>query len=525
MPVIYPHLVKELNKNLKIAIPVVSGDTIALNNTCKSDENLKAFFFGKKKIKVIENVVEIEKEVDDNIFSSLDSLQSDIEKKYLMACTSREQFKGLEKLYEQVIECQNTLKEISEWAEDHFRTTHYSEVPKEILDTLSADPYIGAIGLDPKGRDNLVRFRNMSDCTFGIRESEGMPVSIFASKMRDFFKDNESLISENHNQWVTSLGAVDNKTWKEGVLEELEVLSQTTEYSEASNASQLQQILDKLTTKFKEVESVHNPEKLFRDSLARQQHFTGDSSKNTDACDYLGGIVGLDQGESLEYMDLMPYIRSFIQWDDLEVISEREKGVFEEVHESGYGFDGNSNAQTMYEERMSIAIQFLIGTANLVLKRKGKTDSNFGMVLEGVFIESEKKSLIGGSFLMIDSLLGKLSYTVSEEGITLVSQFSDVVMEWLNEKRVDLGIKEEITEEDVKEIKNLFTGNFRTIKGSPHFDEFLIRQEGGSIWKNIEGTISTDLRNVLKYGFKKEVGDVPEFEEGVRYFNSKSPLL
>ena len=84
-------------------------------------------------------------------------------------------------------------------------------------------------------------------------------------------------------------------------------------------------------------------------------------------------------------------------------------------------------------------------------------------------------------------------------------------MEWLNEKKVDLEIEEEITEEDVKEIKKLFTGNFRQIKGSPHFDEFLIRQEGGPIWSYTGGHISADLRNILKYGFKKEVGDVPEF--------------
>ena len=79
-----------------------------------------------------------------------------------------------------------------------------------------------------------------------------------------------------------------------------------------------------------------------------------------------------------------------------------------------------------------------------------------------------------------------------------------------------------ITNEDVKEIKKLFTGNFRQIKRSPHFDEFLIRQEGGPIWSYIGGHISADLRNILKYGFNKEVGEVPELGEVVTFLSKNS---
>ena len=50
------------------------------------------------------------------------------------------------------------------------------------------------------------------------------------------------------------------------------------------------------------MDSVHNPETLFRDSLERKG-YSGDKDNNTDICDYLGVIVGLDKekGESLEY--------------------------------------------------------------------------------------------------------------------------------------------------------------------------------------------------------------------------------
>lgn len=106
------------------------------------------------------------------------------------------------------------------------------------MDTLSADPSIGAIGLDPKGRDSLVRFRGQSDCTFGIRRSEGPSRNIFSSKMRAFFKDNESSISDNHNKWLATVGELDNNTWKESVLENLNKLSQTEDYTEHDNNRQ-----------------------------------------------------------------------------------------------------------------------------------------------------------------------------------------------------------------------------------------------------------------------------------------------
>ena len=106
---------------------------------------------------------------------------------------------------------------------------------------------------------------------------------------------------------------------------------------------------------------------------------------------------------------------------------------------------------------------------------------------------------------MVDTFINNI---MPIEGESLVNQLYNKVIEWLNENRVGLGIEDKITEADSKEIKDIFTGNFRTIQESPHFDEFLIRQEGGSIWINIVGVIGTDFKNVLKYGFKKEVGEV-----------------
>ena len=65
----YKYLSVDSKGHLRVIMPIVSGDTIGLDNTCKASKELKSFFYGKKKIKVEKNGVEIEKEIDDNIFT------------------------------------------------------------------------------------------------------------------------------------------------------------------------------------------------------------------------------------------------------------------------------------------------------------------------------------------------------------------------------------------------------------------------------------------------------------------------
>ena len=165
----YKNLVRDVKGDLTIRVPVISGNKIGLDNTCKSDKALEDFFFSK-----------------DNIYNTLESLKSDIEKEYLMACTSLEQIKDLEKLYEQVIKYQHDINEISQWRDVVKETM--SEIPKEILDTLAVDPFIGAISLDPKGRDDFVRIRGIGSCTFGIRSYEGVSEQILSKALRSFLK-------------------------------------------------------------------------------------------------------------------------------------------------------------------------------------------------------------------------------------------------------------------------------------------------------------------------------------------------
>ena len=203
--------------------------------------------------------------------------------------------------------------------------------------------------------------------------------------MYDFFRKNifmgEEVEHENLMKYIKAMIVwdklevfPDNKTWKDGVLEELKELLQT---SSASNADQLQLILNTLDDKVKETPyKKNNPSTLFRKFLeengySSNEEKTDDSGNKDDfesMYDFFRKNIFLD--EEVEPENLMRCIKA-IGWDELNFFPEREKGLLEEIYR-GVDFEGNTNASSMVEERMSIAIQFLIGTANLVLKKRRK---------------------------------------------------------------------------------------------------------------------------------------------------------
>ena len=286
----YKHLAINSNNELIIIMPVITGDTIGLDNTCKAGEVISSFLHG-----------------DNSVFVSLQRLKDDIENKYLLSCRKPSQIMELEKLWKQVISCQEEMDELS------FDGSAKSRIPTEVLETLLADPYVGAIGLDPKGVDNALSFRSISACSFGIRKSEGRPEQkILSTALFQFFKDNKQQITEKHNKWKAQFSAVDNKTWKASVLDEL--LNSFQE--KVVNPDTLQEILNFLNHHFRAVGSPHIPEQLFRGGLATED-YPGDHNKNDDICKYYRNTLKIDDNKNLYTTDIIPSIKYFIEWDFL----------------------------------------------------------------------------------------------------------------------------------------------------------------------------------------------------------------
>ena len=322
---------------------VIRGDKIGLDNTCMAHEELRAFFDG-----------------EESVFQSLKRFTADIKQKCLWSSANNDHIEKSLKLMHQASTIEVYLK-ASRVKLD------LSTIPAEVMRTLKADPFIDAIGLDPMHRDNILRYREMSTCSFGIRESEGVVMSLFRDALIGFFKKNKHSIIDNHNHFSATSAELGNATSKRDVLNELS--KKIADFQEKQiNANTLQMILDFLNTKFKEKKSVHDPEKLFRLSLAKQK-YKGDMNNNEEICEYFERVVS----QGITCINIVNYIIDFIEWDNLEVFSEQKvKGVFERIHESGKDFHKWQKARDIYEERMNVAIQFFIATANLVLKRKGK---------------------------------------------------------------------------------------------------------------------------------------------------------
>ena len=131
------------------------------------------------------------------------------------------------------------------------------------------------------------------------------------------------------------------------------------------------------------------------------------------------------------------------------------------------------------------------------------------MAIEGVYLDDNQKKKVNEDAVMIDLFITRLGEVASNNKMNFIEQLPNEIIKWMNEK-VQLGIKEDISDVDIEEIKSIFSSNFRAIQGSKHFDEFLIRHEGGAIWRSIEKWIATEFRNILKIGLEEHNIKVPE---------------
>ena len=86
-------------------------------------------------------------------------------------------------------------------------------------------------------------------------------------------------------------------------------------------------------------------------------------------------------------------------------------------------FISGKKARDIYEERMNIAIQFFIGTANSVLKKNGKTISNFGMAIEGVYLSNSGEKKFNANAAMTGSLINKLRELISNKQVSLLISY------------------------------------------------------------------------------------------------------
>ncbi|HJN37628.1 MAG TPA: hypothetical protein QF353_02510 [Gammaproteobacteria bacterium] len=427
---------------LYVMMPVISGNTIGLDNTCQAGVELKGYFYDKKGLNSVKEYQEV---LTGNI-GMLNQLEGRENQKKVW----QQQLTDLTK-YEGILE--NFSRKKPNWVEAFNR--EYPPVPNEIQQVVKEGKNLSSILLAPKGPDDLLRLTNY---TFSLKRDLAYrgEEEVFAKALREGMKGVK----------ITTKGIDD--IFKDASIEDVS--------EEGDVEERIKTIMGKMQAWLGEDYNVQ--EEVYANKGVVD--LGGDMQGLKGYIEMVSGPI-----EEIDNEDIFNNLNYLLGVDVNQLGREKDRGLFVEEY-SSKDFD-NMNMQSDSSERMSILTQFFLGTVNVDQVASGNTTSNFGEVLDSD--ESLRNSLIVNLKSLIES--GKEDSV--ERG----------VLGWINENQEAFGLRKVMEEGDVERIIGDFKANYPTIKGSPHFDEFLIRTNvKGGKWVTYQNRMGIDLGYAVTKGFE-----------------------
>ncbi|HJN37328.1 MAG TPA: hypothetical protein QF353_00965 [Gammaproteobacteria bacterium] len=428
---------------LYVMMPVIGGDTIGLDNTCKTGFELKDYFYNQKALKSVRAYTKI-------LHENLDLL-SLFEEQEEQVTRINSQLEDL-KHYEEILV--NFSKNKSDWVARF--SGQYPEIPAEIQQVVKQGKNLSSILLAPNGIDDYVR---LNDYTFSLKRGRE---EVFAKALREgvFTGVNITIKGVEEVFRESSLSGVDDSKEK------------------GSAKVRINTLMDNMQ---RWIGDEHKVSQLIYNQIP------GEGEKSTDnLIDYIQAIEASESLDDLTNAELFRNLNLLMEIDVSQLQSRDEQNIFVKEYVSTGGDYNNSNMKGVPAERLSIMLQLLLATVNIYQVSNENTTKNFGEVLDSD--QELSHALIG----VIKSLIEVGEKDSVERG----------VLAWVNDKKEAFGLSKVMNEEDMQRIITDFKANYTVAKGSEHFDEFLIRnnQEGGK-WVSYQNRMAIDLGYAVAKGF------------------------
>ena len=139
------------------------------------------------------------------------------------------------------------------------------------------------------------------------------------------------------------------------------------------------------------------------------------------------------------------------------------------------------------QERRSILTQFFLAELNITCREEGITDANFGQILEAN-----------------PDLVSDLA-TAVKEALACDASVEDVVVDYVNQHQDDFHLRDSIPQDSIPKLKERFKSHYQHIKGSPHFDEFMLLSKKEGAFFAHQGCIATHFAHFMQTGFFAEI--------------------
>ncbi|HBD7397246.1 TPA: SidC protein [Legionella pneumophila] len=429
-----------------ILLPAVAGGEIATDNTCKTVYELKAFFFGRPKVKnqpAMPSASEQLKKYKEALEQDISAIKAQREISSLAyQDLLKDKSERLEQInqYIQIIDKLASEEEIKSIAWENF-----PEVPKPLAEIIKESQNAFAIRLAPKYVDNFLRFDNplfslKRHSSHYSRIREGLGVRLQAAFEKKF--ETGELIhkknpQEEYVEKMLKIVGEDTKIWVNKAKVNKDDADEVDEEATKENINQLIRKLAKETVKVDPSMSLE----MSRDK--EPMRFDGS---------YIMDIVCFGSEESTLKEWINAVLASGV--DDL-FWKKLTSSVFYDVEK----ITGDESQQKEAKEEQIIAtmikVEFLLGLTNFYCKTNNLSDINFGTV-----VDSEPHATDIANLVM--EALGK------------GDDIEPAILNYINAHQSDFGLSNPLSEIQQLEITERFNNQYKLINGSDHYDEFFL---------------------------------------------------
>ena len=442
-PVSSDYLYIDDDNRVHLMMPIVGGDEIGIDNTCKTAMELKRFFFGRVETddastphqqKVYPSAIGILKKY-------VGALKQDIEMLESLDDATEYKTDLLDKKNDRLLQIQQYIQLIDDVTRDeNIKYVFHPDFGFPLLptgiNTILADAKNAfGIRLAPYEEDSFVRIEAP---LFSVLRDEFSPITGLGYQLRTgLTPDSDPIAIQPRSPKSMVVTKILDKIGRNRIVTKCE-----GEIQPSDNG--LEPILfDNLKSAIEEeLQKIeYNHDKI-----------TDDSQRVRIECDNCGTLINYD------------YAHDFLAYDSNTTISEWIDGLISAgIQDSFWNhiphsvfYDIPGNCLTVESaDALSLKVQFFLGEVNGFCKMHHLSECNFGDFFDQ---DDAGKELAG----------------IVKQGLIDGESIETLILGYINQNRGSLGLRDSLMLGQQAQITELFNKHYTTIKGAPHFDEFLI---------------------------------------------------
>lgn len=439
------------NKNkIHLMMPLVGGEEIGLDNTCKTAMEIRNFFFGRE-ISAETSLLAYKQALEKDI-QKIEAQQSnhpDTHQDLLL--TKRQRFIQIQRYLELI----DVIKKEYETRQGELYKLANKSIPKlptATQELIKDSPNAGAIKLSPHDPDSYTRFDNP---LFNLKRN------------RSRYEE------EGYLQITEGLGARLYSAFKEK--------SETDTLINNKSAKQI--LIEKVIALWGEDTKLYSDE-----DKIREENFNGLKKIISEEMAQIDPNITLNEtlwGEPLN----LAYVENVLSLDEDTDLDEWISGIIDcSINEEFWAQQASSvfyDSSTNPINHTMMKVQFLLGEINFYCKTNSLSEENFGE-----FCDSEPHAT-------------NITQLVTD-GLGHGNNIEKIIFDYLNEYNIELCLNEPLTTKQQEQITEKFTQHYNTIKESPHFDEFFIvnLEQKGNVYSH-QGRISCHFLDFFKRHVKE----------------------